>query len=231
MAQSGSFSRQYPTRKDGAAVAMRAFLKDDLPLIRRALIILAASSLFAASLISTSRTFMSQSRVAMGQAQAQRNDISNKRRQAEIDKQEILDYQAKYIQLRERGFLGEEKRLDWTEYIRQIRENRKLLPISYEISAQQPFQLDAGVSPGTMELRGSKIKLRMDLLHEGDLLNFLEDLSRKGFYTARACTIKRIGAVTVGTESPRLAAECILYLLTLGERQESPGGAPAPNTP
>ena len=214
MAQSNLHLKQEP-------VAQRSFMKDDFPLIRKALIILAASSLFGATLISTSHTFLSQSRVAMGQAQAQRNDIRNKLRQAETDKQEVQDYQPRYLRLRESGFVGEERRLDWMEHIKRIRESRKLLPITYEISAQQVFQVGPEFSIGDLALRGSKMKLKMDLLHEGDLLNFLDDLKHEGFYTIQECKARRVDAEPESAHLP-LAAECVIYWLTLGERAGGP---------
>lgn len=214
--------------KGKSAPVQPSFLKDDFPLIRKALLTLGASLLLSATLIVTSRAILLKLQESMNQAQVQRNDANNKRRQAEIDKQEIQDYQPKYLQLRERGFVGEERRLDWMEHIKSIRDSRKLLPIAYEISAQQPFQIDPSVPTGDFELRGSKMKLQMALLHELDLLNFLDDLSGKGFYTARECTVERAGGVLENPQSPRLTAECTLYWLTLGERTASRGEAPNP---
>ncbi len=205
--------------------AKRSFMKDDFPLIRKAVIVLVASLLSSAALVGAGRAILIKPQEAMNQVQAQRGDAIGKLRQAENDKREIQDYQPKYLRLREQGFVGEEKRLDWMEQIKSIRENRKLLPITYEISAQQAFQIDPEVSTGDLELRGSKMKLQMELLHEGDLLNFLDDLKRKGFYTAQECKIKRAGAEPESAHLP-LAAECAIYWLTLGERAASPEQTP-----
>lgn len=201
----------------------RPFLRDDLPLIRKALITLGVSLALSAAAIGASQTTLHEFRDGMNLAQAQRNEARNKLLQAETERREILDYQPKYIALREREFIGEEKRLDWIEQIRQIREKRKLLPIVYEISAQRPIQANLPMPPLNLELRGSKIRLGMDLLHELDLLNFLDDLKSKGSYTVRECAVKRLAAPSESPRSPRLAAECTLYWLTLGERTASAG--------
>lgn len=207
--------------KDKSASAERSFVKDDFPLIRKAFIVLIASLLLSAALVGAGRTIQLKQQDDMTQAQVQRNDASNKRRQAENDKQEIQDYQPRFVTLRERGFVGEERRLDWIEHIQHIRESRKLLPITYEISARQVFQVGPEVSLGGLELRGSKMKLQMGLLHEGDLLNFLDDLKHKGFYTVQECKVKRAGAEPESAHLP-LAAECVIYWLTLGERAGTP---------
>lgn len=224
MAQNKSNPKQDPA-KDKNAPAERSFMKDDFPLLRKALIVLIASLLLSAALVVAGRAILLKQQDDMAQAQAQRNNANNKLHQAENDKQEIHDYQPKFVTLRERGFVGEERRLDWTEHIKQIRENRKLLPLSYEISAQQVFQVDPEVALGDLELRGSKMKLQMELLHEGDLFNFLDDLKHKGFYTVQECKVKRAGMEPESAHLP-LAAECVIYWLTLGERADSPEQTP-----
>jgi len=229
MAQSKPLLKQEP-------VAQRSFMKDDFPLVRKAFLTLGISLLLGAALIGMSRAILLKQQDAMNQAQAQRNDASNKLRRAETDKREIQDYQAKYMQWRECGFVGEERRLDWVEHIRHIQESRKFLPISYAFSAQQPIPTDPGVFTGSLELRGSKMRLQMDLLHELDLLNFMDDLKIKGLYTVQACVLKRIGTPALSSVegaaktplSPRLAAECTLYWLTLGERAGGPDETPQP---
>ncbi|BAN34415.1 hypothetical protein SCD_n00568 [Sulfuricella denitrificans skB26] len=205
--------------------AKRSFIKDDFPLIRKALIVLIASLLLSTALVIAGRTILAKQQDDMAQTQGQRNDANNKRRQAENDKQEIQDYQPKFVSLRERGFVGEERRLDWIEHIQHIRESRKLLPITYEISAQQVFQVGQEVPIGDLELRGSKMTFQMKLLHEGDLLNFLDDLKHKGFYTAQECLVKRAGLEPESAYLP-LIAECSIYWLTLGEQAVSPEQIP-----
>lgn len=232
MAQNKPNPKQDPALRQGSgqatdknAATERSFMKDDFPLIRKSLIILVASLLSSTALVFAGKAILIKQQDGMNQALAQRGDAINKRRQAESDKQEIHDYQPKFVTLRERGFVGEERRLDWIEHIQQIRENRRLLPITYEISSQQVFQVDPDVSISDLELRGSKMKLQMELLHEGDLLNFLDDLKHKGFYTVQECKIKRAGTEPESAHLP-LAAECLIYWLTLGERADSPEQTP-----
>ena len=224
MAQNQSNPKQDPA-KDKNAPVERSFVKDDFPLLRKALIVLIASLLLSAALVVAGRAILLKQQDDMTQTQAQRNNANNKLHQAENDKQEIHDYQPKFMTLRERGFVGAERRLDWIEHIRYIRENRKLLPITYEISAQQVFQVDPEVTLGDLELRGSKMKLQMNLLHEGDLFNLLDDLKNKGFYTVQECKVKRAGTEPESAHLP-LAAECVIYWLTLGERVGSPEQTP-----
>lgn len=204
------------------AAAVRAVAEKNYPFLRRALIALGLSILLSATLVGLSRIILMKLRNAGTQLQIQRDDVRGRYTQAETEKMEIRDFQPKFLQLRQRGFIGDEKRLDWIEHIKQIRDSRKLLPLTYEISAQLPFQVDASVMPEDLELRGSKIKLHMDLLHEMDLFHFLEDLKSKAFYVSQACTVNRSQAVALeNTLSPTLTADCTLYWITLSERVQA----------
>jgi hypothetical protein len=210
-------SKNAPPLKNVASV--RAIVETNYHFLRKALIAFGCSILLTASLVSVSRIMLIKLRATENQLQIRRDEIHSRDSLARTETMEIRDFQAKFIQLRARGFVGEEKRLDWIEHIKHIQAARNLLPLSYEISAQLPFQVDPSVLPADLELRGSKIKLHMDLLHEMDLFNFLEDLKSKVIYTSQACTINRAQAVVrEDATSPTLTADCTLNWLTIGER-------------
>lgn len=202
--------------------SVRAVAEKDYHFLRKALTALGASLLLVATLVGVSRYIMLKLHDTAKQLQSQQEEVKGRYTQAETEKVEIRDFQPKFIQLRERGFVGDEKRLEWIETIKQIHESRKLLPLTYEISAQLPFQIDPSVMPADMELRGSKIKLHMDLLHEMDLFNFMEDLKRKATYTTQSCTIVRAKQVQLEDAlSPALTADCTLYWLSIAERLQN----------
>ena len=70
---------------------------------------------------------------------------------------------------------------------------------------------------GQYQLRGSRMQLHLDLLHELDLLNLLDDLRQAGYFAVQECTLKRNGAggPPAGATSA-LSADCSLLWLTLG---------------
>jgi hypothetical protein len=202
--------------------------RNDVNFVRKALIVLGIALLFSAALVGATRMILHKLEETGMQLQAQREEARNRYTVAATEKEEIREYQPKFLQLRARGFFGEEKRLDLIEHIKHIHDNRKLLPLNYEISAQQPFQLDSAVLTPDLELRSSKIVLQMDLLHEMDLFDFLADLKNKAFYTSQACAIKRVDSPLQTASAPRLAAECTLYWLSVGEHtQDDPSKAGA----
>lgn len=141
-------------------------------------------------------------------------------RYAHVDneKRDIRNFQQRYIELRERGLIGEEKRLEWVDAIRQTQEQRKLLPLSYEIDPQQPVRLESALDLGEYQLQGSRMRLHMELLHEMDLFDFLADLHERSFFAVQDCSIKRLGVVAGANgaaEGPTLGADCTLNWITM----------------
>ncbi len=126
---------------------------------------------------------------------------------------------ARYRDLKARGAVGAERRLDWIRRISQIKEALRLPELDYELAPQQAA---AGAAPlpsmkGRYEFRSSAMKLRLGLLHEGDLLGFLDELDKpvSAVPRVRACRIERIADAGAGA---RLGAECRVDWITLGER-------------
>ena len=132
----------------------------------------------------------------------------------------IRDDLVYYEQMRQRGIVGEQSRLDWIESIARIKNDRKLFEIRYNFDAQRAIDYPGLVATSAADFVVSRLKLDMLLLHEGDLLNFLADLQAgiKAHVSVRKCTVTRIergaapGATTV---QPRLRAECQVDLISV----------------
>jgi hypothetical protein len=66
----------------------------------------------------------------------------------------------------------------------------------------------------------SRVKIDIELLHEEDLLNFIDDLGKRGgsFLAVRNCDVQRMdrGSSSGGTTLvPRLKAACVFDLITI----------------
>ena len=158
---------------------------------------------------------MDAARMAENSAIAERDAARSRMVHAETEKSEIRVYQPQFLELRRKGLIGDERRLNWVEAIRQIQEQRRLLPLNYEIEPQQPYRLEIQMSTGDYQLRGSRMALHMDLLHELDLFNFLADLRQAGSFTVQDCSIKRATSAGTTPLSPNLSADCTLDWVTL----------------
>ncbi|WP_257572682.1 hypothetical protein [Janthinobacterium sp. UMAB-56] len=196
----------------------------ELQLVRAALLCFALTLLASVVLLSLSAAYRMREAQQLYLAQHTRTAAATLFNHAEAEKQEIRTYEPQFLALRQRGLIGEENRLAWIDAIRRSQEQRKLLPISYDISPQQALQVPLPMVMGQYHLRGSRMRLQMDLLHEMDLLHLFDDLRQAGYFAVQDCTLKRQGAagagtgnaIVTGTMAPALSAECELLWLTLG---------------
>lgn len=137
------------------------------------------------------------------------------------EEQTIRAQIAAYQTLVARGIVGPERRLDWVELMRSVQHERKLLGLEYEIQPRQPW-------PGTPAPVGghafmySAVKVQIPLLHEEDLLRFLNDVHAHAaaFTRLRRCQMQRLGARPGGDNlAPQISAECQMDWITLMPEQ------------
>lgn len=148
-------------------------------------------------------------------ATGQLNEYEGKLKQVRAEEAEIKQKSALYSNLRARGIIGDEQRLDWVELIKEIKESRKLLDVQYEFSPQQALELPALAG---YSFKSSPMKLQMKLLHEGDLLNFIGDLRKhaKAYIRVRSCNVARIQRTAVPAgDAALLLADCQLDWITI----------------
>ena len=64
------------------------------------------------------------------------------------EKDRILRYRASFIALQQRGFVGEEQRINWVDALRAASLNLKMFGVNYQIEAQQAYQSPAVTDHG-----------------------------------------------------------------------------------
>jgi len=197
---------------------LSGFMHDDFPIIRQACIRLGLCLAVATLLIGGTHFFYLQQNELQLQAQTELSQAQGKYTYAANEKNDIREFQPAYIQLVERGFVGEEKRLDVVELIQTIQAKYRLLPMSYEIFPQQIVALDPATPTGELELRASKLVFKMNLLHEMDMLNLFKSLRDRGQFINQSCAIKTSNAVSTIHLPNQLEAECSLQWVTMGRR-------------
>ncbi|WP_342114850.1 hypothetical protein [Pseudoduganella sp. OTU4001] len=197
----------------------------DFSLVRNAVLVFLATLAVSLLAVSLSMWQLRQARFDEAAQLLERDGARSRLAHAESEKEEIRLYQPQFVELRRRGLVGMERRLDWVEAIRQIQEQRRLLPLTYEIEVQQPYRLETALPTGDYALLGSRMALHMDLLHELDLLNFLADLRLAGTFAVQDCSIRRAAAAAspiAGAVAPTLNADCTLNWLTLTPAPAAP---------
>ena len=190
----------------------------ELHLVRRALLCFGITVLLSAVLLQLSSSYRERQAQRLDLAQKERMAAAAQFNQVETEKLEIRAFAPHFLALQRRGLIGEENRLAWIDAMRLSQERRQLLPLSYDIGPQQVMTVPLPLTMGQYQLRGSKMQLHMDLLHEMDLLNFFADLRRSGYFAVQDCAITRgTGApASIAGASATLIADCDLLLLTLG---------------
>jgi len=208
------------------AIALPYWLRE-IALLRNAAVTFLATLAVSLVALSASMWYLRQARLAEAAQLLERDAARSRLAHAETEKEEIRLYQPQFVELRNKGLIGAERRLDWVEAIRQIQEQRRLLPLAYEIDVQQPYRLETTLPTGDYALLGSTMQLHMDLLHELDLFNFLADLRQAGTFAVQGCSIRRASGAGTGPVAPTLNADCTLNWLTLTPAPgRQPGGGP-----
>jgi len=136
------------------------------------------------------------------------------------EEREVKEKLAVYRRLLDARVLGEEKRLEWADAVARIRKARELADVRYTVEPQRVMVSLPG-KPGSVDFHASTMKLNMALLHEGDLLVFLDDLRGSGnaYYAIQRCIVSSLGAVgALTTLTPRIRAECNIDLITILDR-------------
>ncbi len=161
-----------------------------------------------------------------------RDGLSSKRQLAEAlarveaakrERDDLKSSAEIFQDLVKRGILGEESRLDFVERLERLKERHRLLGLEFEIAPQRPLPLAGGRVFSAVDVLSSRVKVKVQALHEGDALSFLEDLAKpsKGFNPASRCTLRKLDAGA--TVAARIEAECILEWISLKDKRGNRG--------
>jgi hypothetical protein len=162
----------------------------------------------------------------LAQQQAQMRDARTRLQKSGEEKDLIVRFLPNYQYLQRVGFVGDEQRLNWLEGLRVSNQDTQLFGVQYQIGSQQPYPHAQELNPGQLSLHQSVMKLNFQLLHEGDLMNFLGTLGKQsaGFFSVNECKLNRLNTGGSIRFQPNLSAECDIAWITLrpaasGERK------------
>lgn len=191
------------------------FDSQDFKRLQWALLFLAICLLVAGGAVWFALTLQKQTAQAHTAATAADKEIDNKISRARSEEQELRDKITHFQTLKNRGLIGAEQRLDWVEILGRIKTARRISGLDYEFAPQRPVDasiLPGGATAGGFAIMASQMRLRMRLLHEGDLLNVLDDLraTAPALIQVRECKIDH-------SADAQLNAECTLEWITFKE--------------
>lgn len=160
-------------------------------------------------------------------ASQERNEAANARlqieqrlRQVRTEEQEVKERTQVFQAMQARGMVGPEKRLEWTELLRQLQRELRLPGMTYELAAQKQLESVSGVAYAYF---ASPMRLQLRLLHEQDLLIFLNRLQQeaKAMVLVRNCKlVQQPGTMEIRPQATHLAADCELQWITVQRATE-----------
>jgi hypothetical protein len=189
---------------------------DDFSLLRGALLFLLAATIISLAGWVGSWQYRKMAESEQDAAQrslgAARAQLANARSQQQF----FSENRSTYAELAAKGLFGDEKRLDWIEAINKLRDRHRIFNIDYELSPQQRM-----ATPATnVAAFVSKIDLKFTLLHEQDLLDFLDDFKKEapGIFVLDSCALSREMYVELKATAPNLSGNCTMQWITVKEK-------------
>ena len=149
------------------------------------------------------------------------SDAVRKLERTKNEQEDLQGYYHQYQNLVEQNIIGEEKRLDWIESIEKIRNRLNIFSVKYKLDPQETLNIVGTDLPSnSFDLHRSSMTLGLSLLHEGQLLSFIDALSEeaKGMYLLDSCILTRNDLIRRLKFAPNLEAECTLGWITLNEK-------------
>lgn len=156
----------------------------------------------------------SKARVERDAAAARKLEIEKRLGRVRTEEQEIKARTQQFQQMELAGMIGQEKRLEWTELLRDLQRQLRLPGMNYEFGPQVPLETVAGAG---YAYHSSQMKVQLRLLHEEDLLNFVGQLQKeaKALVVLRGCKLSRLPGASPARDAAQLAGECTMEWITL----------------
>lgn len=174
-----------------------------------------------ALLFGLAQNYSGEQEVALQIQQNLLNAARQRYQSSGMEKDTITEYLPQYQVLINKGFVGEERRIEWVDELRAQHRNHKLFGIKYNIGQQEDYKPAFAPSLGGFVFHRSIMKLDLDMLHEGDILQLTESLGAKNTapFMLRDCEITRLNAGGALSKQliANLHAQCELDWLTLRE--------------
>ena len=197
----------------------------DWKILQLPLVALGVVAILSLLLLTYTGQQQTQATQAMEAQQRQLDQARNRFQTSGAEKDMIAHYTPLYLNLVRRGFIGEERRIEWIDDLRTINQQYKLFGINYSIGAQETYKPPFNLATGSFTLHRSVMKLETPLLHEGDLLTIISALASREHapFMLRDCVISRNGTAIRTKFVPNLNAGCELDWLSVTEPPRAGG--------
>jgi hypothetical protein len=192
--------------------------KRDLQTLSKPLIVLALVAAVGAAAVAYTAGMVKRAKSDVSAQEGALIEARNRVQQSGQEKGIIERNVEPYRQLERAGIVGEEQRIGWIDALRAANREADLYGVEYEVGSQQPYSFMSEVNAGALTVHQSIMKVRLGLLHEGDLFRFFEALAAQkvGRFAVNHCNLKRLSVdLSVPVNQPTLHAECELAWITI----------------
>lgn len=207
------------------------FSHADFQLMRWNIAAISASLILSGLAVYGSQQYADHAQKDFRTAQSQMNEARNRLNTARQDQENLAAYSKEYSALEERKIIGDDHRLDWMEGLDKLRQQSRVVDFRYSIAPQKIYAPQPAIDSGNFDIHYSEMKLQFDLLHEGQLLNFMDALRNqiKGQYQLEGCSMTRVTGATdnahdrdaddvTPSTAINIKAECVGGWITLKNR-------------
>lgn len=194
----------------------------DWSVLRGALLLLIVSLAISGGLLWSSYYFFGEMNSKYKREQSTLLAIRAQYQNIDEEQNIIEQFLPVYRELESAGIIGQERRLDWIDTLRQASQRVDLPQLRYVIDSQRIYTPEFPLPGGTFRIFSSEMRLDLGLLHEGDLSALFEDLDQNamGLYTVSSCNMRRAHAPFVKRpDATNLDADCTLRWLTVKQSQ------------
>lgn len=130
----------------------------------------------------------------------------------------IDEFLAKFNELENQGFIGDERRLSWIESVKSTNDELKLPEFSYSIQPQDTFERSQIKSTKKVKVLSSLMTVNLGLLHEVDLFNVIDliDQNVSSHFTIESCDlIADKGNKELKVDDDNIRAQCDVRWINL----------------
>jgi hypothetical protein len=201
---------------------MMVLNQQDWKRLQTPLLVLGIALVIVGLLAYYAKGYLNEQEIAMETQRMQLNQARQKFLSSGQEREMIVQYLPKYQYLLASGFVGEERRIEWIETLRQIHLQHKLFSIDYNISQQATVRPSYLPNLGNFTLHSSTMHLEFGMLHEGDLLTLLDNLRAQfNTFVVRECTLTKPSGTKINATilTDYLKASCEIDWLTLRDPQ------------
>jgi len=184
--------------------------------LKAPLAVLAVVAIAGAGVVSWTRTQIAQDQRALTAQENQLKEARNRFQRSGDERDLIVKFMGPYQELRVRGLIGPEQRINWLDALRVSNQQAQLFGAEYQVSTQQPYPYAQEFNAAKLGMAQSLMKLNLRLAHEGELMRFfrLLDSQNAGTFDINQCVFERAGTSVLTPQQPNLRVECELAWIT-----------------